>query len=209
MTYSIKEIYLTIQGEGFHAGKTSIFCSFSGCNLWTGLEKDRANAICDFCDTDFRGVDGLNGGKYQAEQLTQKILSIWPHTTVPVFLVCTGGEPLLQLNAELLDAFHQAGIYVAVETNGTVPLPGDIDWVCVSPKVGSELVVHEGDELKLVYPQKNVDPKSFESLNFDIFSLQPMDSEHRANHIDACVEYCRQNPTWRLSLQLHKFIGIP
>ena len=136
MTYSIKEIYLTIQGEGFHAGRTAVFCRFSGCNLWTGLEKDRVNAICDFCDTDFRGVDGLNGGKYNAHQLTEKILDIWPHTIDPVFLVCTGGEPLLQLNTELLDTFHRAGIYVAVETNGTIPIPGNIDWVCVSPKIG-------------------------------------------------------------------------
>lgn len=207
--YKIKEIYYTIQGEGFHTGRPAVFCRFSGCNLWSGLEKDRDKAICRFCDTDFWGMDGENGGKYTKEALAEKILSLWPPSAKgSVFVVCTGGEPALQLDGSLVDCFHSKGIEIAIETNGTVDLPAGIDWVCVSPKANTDIVVTSGDELKLVYPQEENSPEQFEHLNFDHFYLQPLDDKNQALHIEACVRYCKQHPSWNLSLQTHKFIGI-
>jgi 7-carboxy-7-deazaguanine synthase (Cx14CxxC type) len=207
--YKIKEIYYTIQGEGFHTGRPAVFCRFSGCNLWSGLEKDRDKATCRFCDTDFWGMDGENGGKYTKESLAEKILSLWPTTDKgPVFVVCTGGEPALQIDEPLVEYFHEKGIEMAIETNGTVLLPPGIDWVCVSPKANTDIVITSGDELKLVYPQVENTPEQFEHLDFDHFYLQPLDDQNQSLHIAACVQYCKQHPSWKLSLQTHKFIGI-
>jgi 7-carboxy-7-deazaguanine synthase len=207
--YKIKEIYYTIQGEGFHTGRPAVFCRFSGCNLWSGLEKDRDKAVCRFCDTDFWGMDGKNGGKYDKQALTDMILSLWPTSeNKNVFVVCTGGEPALQIDDELVSCFHEHGIEMAIETNGTVPLPEAIDWVCVSPKADTEIIVTKGNEIKLVFPQKENTPTQYESLDFDHFYLQPLDDDHQKDHIRACVEYCLHHPLWKLSLQTHKFIGI-
>lgn len=207
--YSIKEIYYTIQGEGHHTGKAAVFCRFSGCNLWSGLEKDRENAICQFCDTNFWGTDGMNGGKYNAEQLVNQCLALWPDSTTAPFIVCTGGEPMLQLDLELLDTFHKSGCYIAIESNGTLPLVEGIDWVCISPKANSELVVISGDELKLVFPQEGIDPGDYNDLHFSCFSLQPLDDKNQQQHIQTCINYCQAHPKWKLSLQTHKMIGIP
>ena len=207
--YKIKEIYYTIQGEGFHTGRPAVFCRFSGCNLWSGLEKDRDKAVCRFCDTDFWGMDGKNGGKYDKQSLTDMILSLWPTSeNHQVFVVCTGGEPALQIDDELLSCFHEHGIEIAIETNGTVPLPEAIDWVCVSPKADTDIIVTKGNEIKLVFPQPENTPTQYESLDFDHFYLQPLDDDHQKDHIRACVEYCLHHPLWKLSLQTHKFIGI-
>lgn len=206
--YSIKEIYYTLQGEGLQAGHAAVFCRFAGCNLWTGLEKDRHKAVCQFCDTDFHGTNGPNGGKYEAESLALFCRSLWPDIS-PGLVVCTGGEPLLQLDENLVNAFHHQGMKVAIETNGTIGLPADIDWVCVSPKAGSELILTSGQELKLVYPQKNLDPSQFESMNFQHFLLQPLDDINREENTRLCINYIKSNPRWRLSLQTHKFVGIP
>jgi 7-carboxy-7-deazaguanine synthase (Cx14CxxC type) len=207
--YKIKEIYYTIQGEGFHTGRPAVFCRFSGCNLWSGLEKDRDKAVCRFCDTDFWGMDGKNGGKYDKQSLTDMILSLWPTSeNHKVFVVCTGGEPALQIDDELVSCFHDHGIEIAIETNGTVPLPEAIDWVCVSPKADTDIIVTKGNEIKLVFPQKENTPAQYESLDFDHFYLQPLDDDHQKDHIRACVEYCLHHPLWKLSLQTHKFIGI-
>ena len=207
--YKVKEIYYTLQGEGAQSGRASVFCRFTGCNLWSGLEKDRATAQCRFCDTDFWGMDGTHGGKYSAEALADKVLSLWEGGgKVAPYVVCTGGEPLLQLDDELIDAFHRRGILVGLETNGTLKAPRGIDWLCVSPKAGTELVLHEGDELKLVYPQEGADPKLYEDLDFEHFFLQAMDGEELLHNTQACIQYCLENPKWCLSVQVHKWVGL-
>jgi 7-carboxy-7-deazaguanine synthase len=209
--YKVKEIYYTLQGEGAHTGRAAVFCRFTGCNLWTGREEDRHKAICQFCDTDFWGTDGLNGGHYPTpESLAEKVISLWPANTAgKPYVVCTGGEPMLQMDDELVEAFHEQGLEVAIETNGTIPVLEIIDWICVSPKAGSELVQLHGNELKLVYPQGGAEPHLFENLDFTHFYLQPMDSPKQAENIAATVEYCKANPKWRLSVQTHKLVGIP
>ena len=209
MSYSVKEIYLTIQGEGFHTGKHAVFCRFTGCNLWTGLEKDRNKAICTFCDTDFVGTDGLNGAKYSsAELLAEKIDELWQKDLKDKLVVFTGGEPLLQLNKKLIDLLHSKKFKVAVETNGTIIPPENIDWICVSPKKGAKFKLKHGDELKLVYPQDDFSPERFENFDFDYFFLQPMDGKNLQRNILQSVSYCIENPLWRLSLQTHKIMGI-
>ena len=209
MSYSVKEIYLTIQGEGFHTGKHAVFCRFTGCNLWTGLEKDRKKAICNFCDTDFVGTDGINGSKYpNAEQLANKIDKVWDKDINEKFVVFTGGEPLLQLDKQLVDLLHKKKFKVAIETNGTILPPENIDWICVSPKQGADFNLKYGNELKLVYPQKGLEPKNFKHLDFDHFFLQPMDGKDLQRNILQSVSYCIENPLWRLSLQTHKIMGI-
>ncbi|SFL60499.1 7-carboxy-7-deazaguanine synthase [Streptomyces pini] len=210
MTYLIKEIFYTLQGEGSHAGRPAVFCRFSRCNLWTGRERDRARAICQFCDTDFVGTDGEGGGRFTtADDLAAAVEAAWPTAErAHRFVVCTGGEPLLQLDDDAVDALHDRGFEVAVETNGTRPAPRGIDWLCVSPKIGSTLVLTHGDELKLVYPQVGGDPAQFESLDFRHFRLQPLDDANREAHTRAVVEYCMKNPRWTLSLQTHKYLGI-
>ena len=209
MSYSVKEIYLTIQGEGFHTGKHAVFCRFSGCNLWTGLEKDRKKAICNFCDTDFVGTDGINGSKYpNAELLANEIDKVWDKDINEKFVVFTGGEPLLQLDKQLVDLLHKKKFKVAIETNGTILPPENIDWICVSPKQGADFNLKYGNELKLVYPQKGLEPKNFKHLDFDHFFLQPMDGKDLQRNILQSVSYCIENPLWRLSLQTHKIMGI-
>ena len=209
MSYSVKEIYLTLQGEGFHTGKHAVFCRFSGCNLWTGLEKDREKAVCTFCDTDFVGTDGVNGAKYSsAELLAEMIDELWPKDLKEKLVVFTGGEPLLQLNKELIDLLHTKKFKIAVETNGTIMPPENIDWICVSPKKGSKFKLNYGNELKLVYPQEDLKPELFESFDFDHFFLQPMDGKNLQRNILQSVSYCIENPLWRLSLQTHKIMGI-
>ncbi len=207
--YSIKELYYTIQGEGVHVGRSAVFCRFSGCNLWSGLEKDRSRAICKFCDTDFHGTDGVNGGKYKVQELVNKANDLWPEGQGNKMIVCTGGEPLLQLDLALIEALHSHGWYIAIETNGTIALPGPIDWVCVSPKHGAPMILRCGDELKLVHPQLGQQPEDFESLDFSYFSLQPLQDDNWAENTATCVKYCQDHPSWRLSLQTHKFLGIP
>ena len=214
MRYRVKEIYLTIQGEGAQTGRRAVFCRFSGCNLWSGREADRPRAICRFCDTDFLGTDGVGGGVFaSAHALAQTVRATWNESPARweerPFVVCTGGEPLLQMDAPLVEALHQAGLEVAVETNGTVPAPAGLDWVCVSPKAGAKLVLRRGHELKLVHPQDGVDPALFESLDFDHFSLQPMDGPQRQHHTELAAQYCRAHPRWKLSIQTHKLLGIP
>jgi len=210
MTYKIKEIYYTLQGEGAHTGRPAVFCRFTGCNLWTGLEKDRPKAICQFCDTDFWGMDGENGGKYLAEELAQKVAELWGDVSQgKPYVVCTGGEPLLQLDDELVDAFHHEKFEVAVETNGTCEAPKALDWICVSPKAGTELILTRGHELKLVYPQKGAMPEQFIQMDFEHFYLQPMDGEETMKNTQMAVEYCLKNPKWQLSVQTHKWLEIP
>jgi 7-carboxy-7-deazaguanine synthase len=210
VTYSIKEIFYTLQGEGTHAGRASVFCRFSGCNLWSGQEKDRGSSICQFCDTDFVGTDGLGGGKFKTpESLAMEISSFWPcKDNGKPFVVLTGGEPLMQLDAPLIDAVHDLGFEIAVETNGTIAVPKGIDWICVSPKSGSELIVHRGDELKLVFPQDGIDPETLLDLYFDHYLLQPMDSPDIAENTKSVINYCMAHPEWKLSLQTHKHLGI-
>lgn len=213
MSYSVKEIYYTLQGEGANAGRAAVFCRFAGCNLWSGREEDRAEAACQFCDTDFVGTDGPGGGKFNgADDLAKAVSELLPPLTTPParpLVVCTGGEPLLQLDEALVAAFHRHGLGVAVETNGTRPCPTGVDWVCVSPKAGAELVLTSGTELKLVYPQEGAAPELYAGLDFQYFFLQPMDGPNRAANTERAVQYCLQNPRWRLSLQTHKLIGIP
>lgn len=210
MVYTVKEIFYTLQGEGGQAGRPAVFCRFAGCNLWTGLERDRAKAICQFCDTDFVGTDGPGGGKFKtAEDLAAAVKATWTGQGGTPMVVCTGGEPLLQLDKPLIDAFHAAGIEIAVESNGTIEPPAGIDWLCISPKLGSELVVTSGTELKLVYPQEGGDPAQFANMEFEHFFLQPMDSPALAQNTAAAVDYCKANPKWRLSVQTHKTIDIP
>lgn len=213
MAYSVKEIFYTLQGEGANAGRAAVFCRFAGCNLWSGHEKDRPGAICNFCDTDFVGTDGSGGGRFEtAEDLAEAVIAKWPDSTgsqATRLVVCTGGEPLLQLDQELVGAFHRVGLEVAIETNGTRLPPIGVDWVCVSPKAGAELILRSGDELKLIYPQQGAEPELFEGLDFAHFFLQPMDGMARDSNTTLAVEYCLRNPRWRLSLQTHKLIGIP
>jgi 7-carboxy-7-deazaguanine synthase (Cx14CxxC type) len=212
MSYAVKEIYYTLQGEGAQAGRAAVFCRFAGCNLWSGREVDRATAICKFCDTEFFGVDGPGGGKFESgDALASAINEKWPKTQSAGkrFVVCTGGEPLLQLDAALIEALHMRHFEVAVETNGTVAAPAGLDWICVSPKAGAELVQECGDELKLVYPQDQSDPADFEHLRFENFFLQPMDGPSRATNTKLAVQYCLDHPQWRLSLQTHKILAIP
>ena len=210
MVYSVKEIYYTLQGEGMQTGRPAVFCRFAGCNLWSGLEVDRTGAACSFCDTDFVGTDGPGGGRFKsAAELAQAVANEWPNGAQKPFVVCTGGEPLLQMDEALVEAFHDLGFEVAVETNGTVKPPTGLDWTCVSPKGGNDLVLTEGDELKLVYPQPGVDPERFKILTFQHFLLQPMDGPERDRNTGLAIDYCRQHPDWRLSLQSHKYLGIP
>jgi 7-carboxy-7-deazaguanine synthase (Cx14CxxC type) len=211
MTYSVKEIYYTLQGEGAQTGRPAVFCRFAGCNLWSGLEYDRPKAICTFCDTDFIGTDGPGGGKFKtAEDLVDAVAAQWPEGAggTPM-VVCTGGEPLLQLDGQLVRAFHKKGFKVAVETNGTLIAPESIDWITVSPKSDAKVVQVQGNELKLVYPQERAKPAQFEHLNFAHFFLQPMDGPDREANTKAAVAYCKAHPQWRLSLQTHKLIGLP
>jgi 7-carboxy-7-deazaguanine synthase len=211
MNYAVKEIFYTLQGEGANTGRPAVFCRFAGCNLWSGREQDRADATCRFCDTDFVGTDGPGGGRFaSADELANAVLAAWPRDNASrPFVVCTGGEPLLQLDEPLLDALHRAGFEIAVETNGTQPVPAGLDWVCVSPKADATLVVHGGDELKLVFPQIGVEPSGYESLEFKHFYLQPMDGPERQANTAAALRYCLAHPRWRLSLQTHKLLGIP
>jgi 7-carboxy-7-deazaguanine synthase len=212
VTYTVKEIFYTLQGEGANTGRPAVFCRFAGCNLWSGRESDRDEAVCRFCDTDFVGIDGRGGGRFEsAGTLAQAVASAWPEDggTGRRLVVCTGGEPLLQLDPPLLAALHEARFEVAVETNGTIVPPDGIDWLCVSPKAGTELLVRSGDELKLVYPQDGAEPDRFERLRFDHFFLQPMDGPHREENTATALHYCLAHPRWRLSLQTHKLLGIP
>ncbi|MCA2411248.1 7-carboxy-7-deazaguanine synthase [Rhizobium leguminosarum] len=210
MTYAVKELFKTLQGEGAHAGRAAVFCRFAGCNLWSGREQDRHSAVCKFCDTDFIGIDGEGGGKFQtATDLATAIAQTWGDRPDRRFVVFTGGEPLLQLDDSLISAVHSLGFEIAVETNGTIAVPDHLDWVCVSPKAGSELVVTRGSELKLVYPQVDLDPSVLVDLEFTHHWLQPMDGPSRAENTAAVAAYCLEHPPWRLSLQTHKLIGIP
>ncbi len=212
MTYLVKEIYYTLQGEGVHAGRPAVFCRFSYCNLWTGREKDRWRATCKFCDTDFVGTNGPGGGRFNtADALADAVRAAWTgqaHERATPYVVCTGGEPLLQLDKPAIDALHAAGFEIGVETNGTRPAPAGLDWICVSPKAGTSLRITSGNELKLVYPQEDARPEDFENLEFSHLHLQPMDGPERDKHTRLAVEYCLRHPQWRLSLQTHKYIGI-
>jgi 7-carboxy-7-deazaguanine synthase len=225
MPYSVKEIFYTLQGEGAHTGRPAVFCRFTGCNLWSGREEDRATAVCRFCDTDFVGTNGEGGGRFnEPADLARAVAAKWPEHAARQpdrpnrpnqpngakrFVVCTGGEPLLQLDSALVDALHAEGFEVAIETNGTRTPPPGIDWICVSPKAGAELVLRSGDELKLVFPQEGADPHLFERLDFGCFYLQPMDGPDRARNTELSLRYCLEHPMWRLSLQTHKILDIP
>ena len=211
MAYAVKEVFYTLQGEGANTGMPAVFCRFAGCNLWSGREKDRADAVCRFCDTDFVGTDGSGGGRFAtADELARAVEAAWPEASqAHRLVVCTGGEPLLQLDAIFVDALHARGFRIAIETNGTLPVPEGIDWTCVSPKARAPLVVTRGHELKLVYPQEGAAPERFEGLDFRHFSLQPMDGPARASNTRLALEYCKAHPRWRLSLQVHKLLGIP
>ena len=211
MTYAVKEIFYTLQGEGRNAGRAAVFCRFAGCNLWSGRESDRAKAVCTFCDTDFVGTDGVGGGRFaSAAALAEAVAACWPEgAREQRLVVLTGGEPLLQLDAALVEALHAAGFEIALETNGTLAAPEGVDWVCVSPKADAPLAQTRGQELKLVYPQAGVDPARFEHLAFERFSLQPLDGPEREAATRAAIAYCLAHPRWRLSLQTHKYLGIP
>jgi 7-carboxy-7-deazaguanine synthase (Cx14CxxC type) len=209
MTYTVKELFLTLQGEGAQTGMRAVFCRFAGCNLWTGREADRAKAICDFCDTDFVGTNGPGGGKFASpEALADAALAAWGPSEINRLVVCTGGEPLLQLDTPLIDALHARGFRIAVESNGTIPAPPGIDWLCISPKAGGETVQRSGDELKLVFPQPALMPDAVEGWNFRHHFVQPMDGPAQAENIAAAIGWCLENPKWRLSLQTHKVVGI-
>ncbi|MGQ3015879.1 7-carboxy-7-deazaguanine synthase [Phenylobacterium sp.] len=210
MTYSVKEIFLTLQGEGGQAGRPAVFCRFAGCNLWSGREVDRAKAVCTFCDTDFVGMDGPGGGRFpDAEALADAIAAAWTGGADNRLVVCTGGEPLLQLDAPLIGALHARGFTIAVETNGTLAAPAGVDWICVSPKAQAPVIQTSGQELKLVFPQAGVDPGRFADLDFERFYLQPMDGPDRLANTEAAIAYCLAHPQWRLSVQTHKYLGIP
>ncbi|HJV87138.1 MAG TPA: 7-carboxy-7-deazaguanine synthase [Noviherbaspirillum sp.] len=211
MIYSVKEIFYTLQGEGTHAGRPAVFCRFSGCNLWTGRESDRASAICKFCDTDFVGTDGELGGKFRdSESLAQVIDALWPSSyAASKFVVFTGGEPLLQLDEALISSMHEHGFEIAIETNGTLPVPAGVDWICVSPKMGSELCVRKGNELKVVVPQEGQSLADYESLAFGHFYVQPMDGPELKRNTRLAIDICKSNPKWKLSLQTHKLLQIP
>ncbi|MFZ2031350.1 MAG: 7-carboxy-7-deazaguanine synthase [Vitreimonas sp.] len=208
VTYSVKEIFFTLQGEGARTGRPSVFVRFAGCNLWSGREQDRAEAICQFCDTQFVGTDGDGGGKFDAvDALADAVFSRWPGGGAP-YVVCTGGEPLLQIDAPLIDALHRRGFEIAIETNGTLAAPAGIDWICVSPKANAEFVQQSGDELKLIFPQAGAEPGRYAGLPFKNFLLQPMDNPEREANTRAAVDYCMRHPQWRLSLQTHKMLGL-
>ena len=213
VAYAVKEIYFTLQGEGFHTGRPAVFLRFAGCNLWTGREEDRATAICDFCDTDFVGVNGPGGGKFaMPEDLADAVLQEWDHAAAAhhdKFTVLTGGEPLLQLDAPLIAALHEADFEIAIETNGTLPTPDGVDWVCVSPKAGAAFLQRSGDELKIVYPQNGLDPADFLDLDFTHFFLQPMDGTDVTRNTQLAARYCDAHPQWKLSLQTHKIFNLP
>jgi 7-carboxy-7-deazaguanine synthase len=211
VTYSIKEIFYTLQGEGAHAGRPAVFCRFSGCNLWTGRESDRASAVCQFCDTDFVGTDGEGGGKFKTpEELAAIINALWPASyPASKYVVFTGGEPLLQLDKPLIDAMHAAGFTIAIETNGTLPVPEGVDWICVSPKMGSRLVVTKGSEIKVVIPQTGQDLAAYEHLDFENFFVQAMDGPLAEFNTKLAIDTCKRNPKWKLSLQTHKLLQIP
>jgi 7-carboxy-7-deazaguanine synthase (Cx14CxxC type) len=214
MSYSVKEIFYTLQGEGANTGRPAVFCRFAGCNLWSGHEKDRLGAVCQFCDTDFVGTDGPGGGHFEtANDVASAVSARWPvrqnAPRVRPLVVCTGGEPLLQLDEELVAAFHQAGFEIAIETNGTRLPPPGIDWICVSPKAGADLVLQSGQELKLIFPQGGAEPKLYENLDFQHFFLQPMDGASREENTQLALRYCLEHPQWKLSLQTHKLLGIP
>jgi len=208
--YNVKEIYYTIQGEGYYTGRHAVFIRFTGCNLWTGLEKDRSNAICNWCDTDFLGTDGPNGGRYTENEIKEIIKSLWPsgQSDTP-YVICTGGEPLLQLDSKLISIIHDAGFEIGIETNGTKLPPDGIDWICVSPKSNTDFILKNGNELKIVYPQCGINPKKHEKLNFDYFFIQPMDGPKQEENIKKSEEFIMKHPQWRLSLQTHKIMGIP
>lgn len=209
MSYSVKEVFYTLQGEGLRAGRPAVFCRFAGCNLWSGREADRATAVCRFCDTDFVGTDGTLGGKFaDAQGLAALIAAQWPEGQGHRYVVLTGGEPLLQVDEALTQALHDQGFEVAVETNGSLPAPAGIDWICVSPKAGAPLVQRSGHELKLVYPQAGLDPAELQQLDFEHFLLQPMDNPEQAANTRACIAYCQAQPRWRLSVQTHKVLDI-
>ena len=208
MSYRIKEIYFTQQGEGSNTGRDFVFVRFSGCNLWSGKEKNRKSAICQFCDTDFYGTDGINGGVYSAKQLIEKIKSLWVSRDDNIAVVLTGGEPLLQVNDELVAALKQEQIYIAVETNGTLDAPDHIDWICMSPKANTEIKLKKGNEIKVIFPQESLDPEKFSLFDYSEFYLQPMDSNKYQENLNATITYCQKNPKWKLSLQTHKILGI-
>ncbi len=210
MSYAINEVFYSLQGEGYHSGRAAIFCRFSGCNLWSGQEPDRAEAICKFCDTDFAGTQGEGGGKFKtALELASHVLSFWPsELSEKPFIVCTGGEPLLQLDRKLIDAFHLKGMEIALETNGTIIPPAGIDWICVSPKANAELLLKSGNEIKIIYPQNGIDPADFLKFDFSHFFLQPMDSPLLKLNTIETVNYCKTHQGWKLSLQIHKYLGI-
>lgn len=210
--YSVKEIFYTLQGEGAQTGRPAVFCRFAGCNLWSGRESDRASAICQFCDTDFVGTDGVLGAKYESAQALATVIDAqWPTAGAALkkYVVCTGGEPLLQLDADLIDALHARGFEVAIETNGTLPVPDGVDWVCVSPKQGSEQVVDQGDEIKVVIPQASQNLAHYETMKFTYFFLQPMDGPDKEKHTQLAIDTCKRHPQWRLSIQTHKLLRIP
>lgn len=213
MSYGVKEIFYTLQGEGANTGRSAVFLRFAGCNLWSGLEDDRTTAVCRFCDTDFVGLDGLGGGRFvSAEVLAEAVSAAWRGYGTRMahrLVVCTGGEPLLQLDAPLVCALHRAGFEIAVETNGTIRVPEGVDWICVSPKAGAEVVQRSGDEIKVVHPQPGAEPERFEEMDFRNFFLQPMDGPDRDKNLGATLRYCLNHPRWRLSLQTHKYLGIP
>ena len=213
MTYSVKEIFYTLQGEGAQAGRPAVFCRFTGCNLWSGLERDRQTATCNFCDTDFVGTDGEGGGKFATPAaLVESIVACWParlNTSAAPYVVFTGGEPLLQLDTRLIEALHEKGFEIAVETNGTLEAPPGIDWICVSPKATAPVTLSSGNELKLVYPQPSAMPDHFSHLQFDYYFLQPMDGPAVKENTQATIDYCKSNPQWRLSIQMHKLVGLP
>lgn len=208
MSYAVKEIFLTLQGEGIQAGRRAVFLRFAGCNLWSGREQDRAEAQCTFCDTDFVGTDGQGGGRYTASELAALVRETWGEGERPLVVV-TGGEPMLQLDAALIDFLHEAGFEIAVETNGTLPAPPGLNWICVSPKAGTEVVQRSGDELKLVWPQAGIDPEALLDWDFSHFLIQPLDGPGRDESIAAAIDYVMRHPRWRLSLQTHKLLGLP
>jgi 7-carboxy-7-deazaguanine synthase (Cx14CxxC type) len=208
VSYAVKEIFLTLQGEGMQAGRRAVFLRFAGCNLWSGREQDRAEAKCRFCDTDFVGTDGENGGRFDSAALAARVRALWDQGERPL-VVATGGEPTLQLDSELIDALHGAGFEIAVETNGTLPAPAGLDWICVSPKAGTEVVQRSGDELKLVWPQAGIDPESLLGWDFRHFLIQPLDGPEREASMAAAIDYVMRHPRWRLGLQTHKMIGLP
>ena len=208
MKYKVKEIYFTQQGEGKNTGKDFVFVRFTGCNLWSGKEKHRASAVCKFCDTDFYGTDGVNGGIYETKDLVTKIKSLWISKDSEIKVVLTGGEPLLQVDDSLITALKKANIYIAIETNGTLKAPKGIDWICMSPKANTDIQLTEGSEIKVIYPQENLDPADFNNLKFSNYYIQPMDSNDYEANVSKSVEFCMQNSNWRLSLQTHKILGI-